>query len=170
MTNIWSIYAYSYKRRIYSIISITATWSLLMLPLKTTVSSGHCLSSWWLQRMTTCWSANTAFPNKSESLAPLISWLIAIEITWKHCGQCVAPWQKFPNNNWWLRGCRRKQSLHWWVGALHTKSGTSSKPQPKQAPEEGPLGLFHDRYSVCWCCQLFLQASICHVDGLSNML
>ena len=44
----------------------------------------RALSCWWIRRGAICWSANTVFPNGSESLAPVISWLTAIEYALLH--------------------------------------------------------------------------------------
>ena len=129
---------------------------LLMLPLKTTCSSGHCLTCWWLRRGATCWSANTVFTNGSESCYFMID---------SH--RCAAPWLQYPSN-WWLRSCQRKHSPHWWVGTLYPTTGTSSKPKPHLPPKEGPVGLFPwqvlsllmlplmaiisaGQYLSCWC-------------------
>ena len=131
---------------------------LLMLPLKTTCSSGHCLTCWWLRRGATCWSANTVFTNGSESLAPVISWLTAIDVLLHDCNipatddleavkENIVPIDE-------LVPCTQQLVL-------------PPSPSPIYPQKKGPLDYFHDRYSVCWCClwwQSFLQGSICHVD------
>ena len=132
MSDIWSINAYSWKRKLLhylhnrhlKLVDVTFEDNVFFRALsvmRMTSEGGHmlvcnhCISK-WIRKLGSCY-----FMIDSH--------------------RCVAPWLQYPNN-WWLRCCQRKHGLHWWVGALYATYGTSSKPKPYLAPKDGPVGLF----------------------------